>query len=545
MQRLAQCPAATAGAALLGAVALLAQEDYRVETLAPDPSPPSLYLVALSESGSQKTTAFKLLAQGHQEADTLLEARWNVAQELYHRRDHEGGGGWERGPEPGTRRPRPSTPVSLLQDFTTDGLLQQLHGGRPSIAMWTAEAGTQINHSFGRNQAPRTVSYLNSGWESGQLSKIRARNGSQIHIGVDTYSMSMVWAGQPDILAPVLFGAMALNGLLARCLIFRDDAYADPGRARAHDRDRVQAFNRVVVRHRERQDREMEFASRPGEPPRERTLIALSGGARGLLDEFYAQQRSLAARLREDLLKKSPAEMQHIRGRQICMILQDPMTSLNPVYTVGNQLVETLRMVKGLGTRGLLHRAIDALANVKIASPESRVSSFPHQMSGGMRQRVAGAIAIAGLPKVLIADEATTSLDATIQLQYLQLLKDLQAETGLSIIFITHDFGIVAKMCDRVAVMYAGKIVENAGVRDLFNNPSHPYTEALIRSVPNVDEDVDNLYSIEGQPPALDQLPEGCTFAPRCPYVFDRCLGEFPTKKSVSDNHFATCWRLE
>ena len=247
----------------------------------------------------------------------------------------------------------------------------------------------------------------------------------------------------------------------------------------------------------------------------------------------------------EDLLKKSPAEMQHIRGREICMILQDPMTSLNPVYTVGNQLVETLRMVKGLGTRGLLHRAIDALANVKIASPESRVSSFPHQMSGGMRQRVAGAIAIAGLPKVLIADEATTSLDATIQLQYLQLLKDLQAETGLSIIFITHDFGIVAKMCDRVAVMYAGKIVENAGVRDLFNNPSHPYTEALIRSVPNVDEDVDNLYSIEGQPPALDQLPEGCTFAPRCPYVFDRCLGEFPTKKSVSDNHFATCWRLE
>ena len=300
VQRLAQCPAATAGAALLGAVALLAQEDYRVETLAPDPSPPSLYLVALSESGSHKTTAFKLLAQGHQEADTLLEARWNVAQELYHWRDHEGGGGWERGPEPGTRRPRPSNPVSLLQDFTTDGLLQQLQGGRPSIAMWTAEAGTQINHSFGRNQAPRTVSYLNSGWESGQLSKIRARNGSQVHIGVDTYSMSMVWAGQPDILAPVLFGAMALNGLLARCLIFRDDAYADPGRARAHDRDRVQAFNRVVVRHRERQDREMEFASRPGEPPRERTLIALSGGARGLLDEFYAQQRSLAARLREE-----------------------------------------------------------------------------------------------------------------------------------------------------------------------------------------------------------------------------------------------------
>ena len=166
-------------------------------------------------------------------------------------------------------------------------------------------------------------------------------------------------------------------------------------------------------------------------------------------------------------------------------------------------------------------------------------------MSGGMRQRVVGAIAIAGVPKVLIADEATTSLDATIQLQYLQLLKDLQAETGLSIIFITHDFGIVAKMCDRVAVMYAGRVAESADVRDLFNNPSHPYTEALIRSVPNVDEDVDTLFSIEGQPPALDQLPEGCTFADRCPYVFDRCHEEFPEAITVGDNHYATCWRLE
>ena len=247
----------------------------------------------------------------------------------------------------------------------------------------------------------------------------------------------------------------------------------------------------------------------------------------------------------EDLLEKSPGEMQDIRGRKICMILQDPMTSLNPVYTVGTQLIETLRMTKGVGARGLRDRAVEALGKVKIAAPESRIGSYPHQMSGGMRQRAVGAIAIAGAPKVLIADEATTSLDATIQLQYLQLLRDLQAETGLSIIFITHDFGIVAKMCDRVAVMYAGRIVENASVRDLFNHPSHPYTEALIRSVPNVDEDVDQLYSIEGQPPALDQLPEGCTFAPRCPYVFDRCLDEFPRNMKVSDDHHATCWRLE
>ena len=300
VQRLAQCPAATAGAALLGALALLAQDDYRVETLAPDPSPPSLYLVAMSESGSHKTTAFKLLAQGHQKADALLKARWDAAQERLRR--HQSASDERRAEdlELGTRRPRLSTPVGLPQDFTADGLLQLLQGGRPSIAMWTAEAGVQINHSFGASQAPRTVSYLNAAWESGLLSKVRAVDSGQVHISEDTYSMSIVWAGQPDILTPVLFGAMALNGLLAHCLISRDDAYPDPGRPRAHDRDRVQTFNRIVVRHRELQDREMEFASRPGEPPRERTLIALSEGARGLLDEFYVRQRSLAARLRDE-----------------------------------------------------------------------------------------------------------------------------------------------------------------------------------------------------------------------------------------------------
>ena len=161
-----------------------------------------------------------------------------------------------------------------------------------------------------------------------------------------------------------------------------------------------------------------------------------------------------------------------------------------------------------------------------------------------MRQRVVGSIAIAGAPKVLIADEATTSLDATIQYQYLALLKELQAETGMAIIFITHDFGIVAKMCDRVAVMYAGRVAEIADVRDLFNNPAHPYTEALMRSVPNVDEEVEHLYSIDGQPPALDDLPPGCTFAPRCPYVFDRCNEAFPDLIQVGDRHSATCWKL-
>jgi oligopeptide/dipeptide ABC transporter ATP-binding protein len=244
----------------------------------------------------------------------------------------------------------------------------------------------------------------------------------------------------------------------------------------------------------------------------------------------------------EDLLQKTPSEMQHIRGRKICMILQDPMTSLNPVYTIGNQLIETLRTKEE--ARSLKDRAVELLSKVKIASPESRIGNYPHQMSGGMRQRVVGAIAIAGSPKVLIADEATTSLDATIQYQYLQLLREIQEETGLSIIFITHDFGIVAKMCDRVAVMYAGKLVELAPVRDLFNKPSHPYTEALMRSVPNVDEEVDTLYAIEGQPPALDKLPPGCSFAPRCPYVFDRCRAEYPPPFSVGESHYAHCWKL-
>ena len=248
----------------------------------------------------------------------------------------------------------------------------------------------------------------------------------------------------------------------------------------------------------------------------------------------------------EDLLQKSAAEMRQIRGKEICMILQDPMTSLNPVYTVGNQVIETLRQSDADASRssGLRARAIELLEKVKIPAADTRFANFPHQMSGGMRQRVVGAIAVAGAPNVLIADEATTSLDATIQYQYLELLKELQQDTGMAIIFITHDFGIVAKMCDRVAVMYAGRLAEIADVRDLFNNPQHPYTEALMRSVPNVDEDVDFLYSIEGQPPALDNLPPGCTFADRCPYVFEHCRQEFPPAVDVDQRHMATCWRL-
>jgi oligopeptide/dipeptide ABC transporter ATP-binding protein len=166
-------------------------------------------------------------------------------------------------------------------------------------------------------------------------------------------------------------------------------------------------------------------------------------------------------------------------------------------------------------------------------------------MSGGMRQRVVGAIGISCEPMVLIADEPTTSLDVTIQAQYLKLLKELQEASDIALIFITHDFGIVAKMCDRVAVMYAGKIVEMGDVRSIFNNPSHPYTEALLSSVPKLEEDVDRLYSIEGQPPTLHDLPPGCPFAPRCQYVMEKCSQVYPPEFNVTDGHHAACWRLE
>jgi oligopeptide/dipeptide ABC transporter ATP-binding protein len=186
---------------------------------------------------------------------------------------------------------------------------------------------------------------------------------------------------------------------------------------------------------------------------------------------------------------------------------------------------------------------VDALKSVRVAAPERRLDDFPHQMSGGMKQRVIGAIAISSSPKVIIADEPTTALDVTIQLQYLRLLKDIQAETGLAIIFITHDFGIVARMCDRVAVMYAGRIVESGGVRDLFNNPQHPYTQALMASVPQM-ERTDRLFAIEGQPPALFALPDGCRFAGRCAHAKNICYAEYPSRAEIGEEHGANCWML-
>ncbi len=247
----------------------------------------------------------------------------------------------------------------------------------------------------------------------------------------------------------------------------------------------------------------------------------------------------------EDILQKSDDEMRRIRGREISMILQDPQTSLNPVFTIGNQLMEALGMARRDGRKNMLTRAIDALRGVNVAAPERRLDDFPHQMSGGMKQRVVGAIALSCEPGVIIADEPTTALDVTIQLQYLRLLKEIQAETGLAIIFITHDFGVVARMCDRVAVMYAGRIVENGPVRDIFNAPSHPYTQALIASVPKLEERTERLYSIEGQPPLLSNLPPGCRFADRCEFARDRCREQYPPSYTIKEGHTADCWRLD
>ena len=247
----------------------------------------------------------------------------------------------------------------------------------------------------------------------------------------------------------------------------------------------------------------------------------------------------------ENLVEKSEKEMRHIRGRRISMILQDPQTSLNPVFSIGNQLIEAIQIHHDDRRKSLVRRAIDGLKQVRVAAPERRVDDYPHQMSGGMKQRVVGAIAISCEPKVIIADEPTTSLDVTIQAQYLRLLREIQEETNLALIFITHDFGIVAKMCDRVMVMYAGRVVESGPVREIFNHPSHPYTQALLGSVPNMDEDVERLYSIGGQPPALWDLPVGCRFAARCQYAEDRCRHEYPPAFTLSEGHTAACWRLK
>jgi oligopeptide/dipeptide ABC transporter ATP-binding protein len=244
----------------------------------------------------------------------------------------------------------------------------------------------------------------------------------------------------------------------------------------------------------------------------------------------------------EDLLEKSDTEMRHIRGKRIAMILQDPMASLNPLFTIGDQVAEPLRVHEGAGRRGAWSRARDLLKAVRIPAPEARVREYPHQMSGGMRQRIVGAIAISCSPRLLIADEPTTSLDLTIQAQYLNLLKDLQRQHHLALIFITHNLGIVAKMCNQVAVMYAGRLVEWGPVTRIFDAPAHPYTRALLGSIPRMGDGRERLTAIDGQPPDLAAPPTGCAFHPRCPQAMTRCREEAPPETVLDANHTARCW---
>jgi len=244
----------------------------------------------------------------------------------------------------------------------------------------------------------------------------------------------------------------------------------------------------------------------------------------------------------EDLLRKSNAEMRRIRGKRIAMILQDPMASLNPLFTVGDQIAEPIRVHDGASRRSAWSRAQELLKAVRIAAPETRVREYPHQLSGGMRQRIVGAIAISCEPRLLIADEPTTSLDLTIQAQYLNLLRDLQRAHHLALIFITHNLGIVAKMCDQVAVMYGGRLVESGPVARIYNAPAHPYTRALLESIPRLGDSRTRLTAIDGQPPDPTALPGGCAFHPRCPKVMDRCRAEAPPEFSVANAHTSRCW---
>jgi len=247
----------------------------------------------------------------------------------------------------------------------------------------------------------------------------------------------------------------------------------------------------------------------------------------------------------ENLVTKSEREMRQLRGSQLTMILQDPMMSLNPLFTIGEQIAEPLRIHRHMRGTRLRERIKELLRGVRIPSPEVRIREYPHQMSGGMRQRIVGAIGISCEPKLLIADEPTTSLDVTIQAQYLNLLKDIQQRSRLAMIFITHNIGIVAKMCDNVGVMYAGKLVERAPVRTIFNQPAHPYTEALLHAVPKLTDRSKRLWSIEGQPPDLTNPPTGCPFNPRCPQAEDRCRHEVPPEFQVGENHYTRCWLWE
>ena len=263
----------------------------------------------------------------------------------------------------------------------------------------------------------------------------------------------------------------------------------------------------------------------------------------GLLPKGAADVSGRVSFDRADLLGLTDREMRDLRGDRLAMIFQEPMTSLNPAFSIGEQIVETLTRHRGLSRQQAHARAIDLLRLVKIPSPEIRVDDYPQRLSGGMRQRAMIALALACEPRLLIADEPTTALDVTIQAQILELMRDLKASTNAAIILITHDLGVVAEVCDEVAVMYAGEIVERAPVDVLFAAPQHPYTVGLLGSIPRLDWAVDELAAIDGLVPNMAAPPSGCRFAPRCPFVRESCTKAPPPMLSIGASHETRCIR--
>ncbi|MBQ9387352.1 MAG: ABC transporter ATP-binding protein [Lachnospiraceae bacterium] len=245
-----------------------------------------------------------------------------------------------------------------------------------------------------------------------------------------------------------------------------------------------------------------------------------------------------------ELLGLSDKQMQQIRGNQISMIFQEPMTSLNPVFTIGNQLIETFMLHQGMNKKQAKEKAIEMLKLVKIPLPEQRFDEYSYQLSGGMKQRVMIAMALACEPDLLIADEPTTALDVTIQAQVLDLMRDLQKKMGTAITFITHDLGVVSEMCDRVLVLYCGEVMEEAATDEIFENPKHPYTEGLMSTLPKFDQP-GRLPTIPGTVPPSGKYPSGCVFAPRCPHATDRCRAEKPGRYVAGDGHYVRCFLYE
>ena len=243
----------------------------------------------------------------------------------------------------------------------------------------------------------------------------------------------------------------------------------------------------------------------------------------------------------QDLLQLSQSEMRQVRGKKISMIFQDPMTSLHPFYRVGDQIAESIIEHEKVSKKEAAERAVEMLSKVNIPQPRDRAKQFPHEFSGGMRQRAMIAMALALNPDLLIADEPTTALDVTVQAQILDLIDSLRSEFGAAVIIITHDLGVVAEHCDNIQVMYAGRPIEYGRTEDIFYHPHHPYTWGLLQSIPKLGEETDRLTPIRGLPPSLINLPAGCSFAPRCPYVFDRCLEESPALLPSDTYHASAC----